>query len=258
MKAQLIPFHSAYGKLIGLKKALSFLLATLSLILIMAAPYPALASGWSTDNQGWVVSKTTWKSVSEFVKLNQHKAGLETSILNIVGKAEAPVKGYDSVVLSARIRPEKSPSKMTLAEIQFWVRSSPKQNHAIGRYQFIPKTFNRLVRILKLSPKTIFSSNIQDLMARRLIKEAGVNLYRSNKITADRFMDNLAKIWAGLPLKSGKSAYHNIAGNRATVKRASVKAAVTGDALETPAQLTLKSNVGWSNQNGGWKRIKTD
>ena len=33
-------------------------------------------------------------------------------------------------------------------------------------------------------------------------------------------MDNLARIWAGLPLPSGKSAYHGYAGNRATITRA--------------------------------------
>ena len=42
-------------------------------------------------------------------------------------------------------------------------------------YQFIPETFDRLVWVLKLSPNMVFGSDIQDLMARRLIKEAGVN-----------------------------------------------------------------------------------
>lgn len=31
------------------------------------------------------------------------------------------------------------------------------------------------------------------------------------------FMNNLAKIWAGLPTSSGKSYYHGLAGNKAVL-----------------------------------------
>lgn len=42
----------------------------------------------------------------------------------------------------------------------------------------------------------------------------------------EAFMDNLARIWAGFPLRNGRSAYHGIAGNRATVSRAFFRAQI--------------------------------
>jgi len=63
-------------------------------------------------------------------------------------------------------------------------------------------------------------------------------------------------IYTGLPLQTGKSAYHNIGQNRATIKRAAVRAAVTGAMLKTPALLVLKSRGGWSGHKGGWSRNK--
>lgn len=52
-----------------------------------------------------------------------------------------------------------------------------------------------------------------------LLVQAGHNNFKSGKISLNRYMDNLAKVWAGLPLKSGRSYYHKYAGNRATISR---------------------------------------
>jgi hypothetical protein len=49
--------------------------------------------------------------------------------------------------------------------------------------------------------------------------EAGYQRFRAGRLSRSRFMDNLAFIWAGLPLRNGKSAYHGHAGNRATISR---------------------------------------
>ncbi len=57
----------------------------------------------------------------------------------------------------------------------------------------------------------------QDKLADQLLAEAGLARFQAGELTRHGFMNNLAKIWAGLPNSSGKSHYHGVAGNRATM-----------------------------------------
>ena len=147
-------------------------------------------------------------------------------LLTLISQAESPVHGYDSVHHGATIRPPKRPSQMTIAEIVAWVRATPGQPHAIGRNQIIPATFNRVVRALGLSGGTLYDRRTQDMMGRYLVEEAGYSDFINGRITRDRFMDQLAKVWAGLPLANGRSHYHGYAGNRATITRAEYSSAM--------------------------------
>jgi len=138
----------------------------------------------------------------------------------LIAFAEAPKAGYDAIHHSARKRPRRKPTQMTLGQITSWVEKTPGQHHAIGRYQFIPSTFRNLQRRLGLPDGTRFTAKVQDRMASVLLADAGYNAFRSGDLGHDAFMDRLARIWAGLPLRTGKSAYHGHAGNRATISRA--------------------------------------
>ncbi|WP_158972296.1 lysozyme family protein [Chachezhania sediminis] len=109
---------------------------------------------------------------------------------------------------------------MTMEEITDWVKGTPGQHHAIGRYQFIPSTFRNLQQRLGLPHGARFSAQVQDRMASVLLVDAGYSEFLNGALDPDAFMDRLARIWAGLPLRSGKSAYHGHAGNRATISRA--------------------------------------
>lgn len=109
---------------------------------------------------------------------------------------------------------------MTLGEIRRWIAATPGQQHAIGRYQIIPAILDSLVRRTGLPPETLFDAAVQDRLGNLLIHDAGYAEFAAGRLTPERFMDNLARIWAGFPLASGRSAYHGIAGNRATVTRA--------------------------------------
>ena len=100
-------------------------------------------------------------------------------LLGLIAVAEATHRGYDTVQLRARIKPPGPPTQLTLAEIRTWVRNTPGQQHAIGRYQFIPKTFNSLQRRLRLPDNTRFSPAVQDQMALVLLKDAGYNDFLS-------------------------------------------------------------------------------
>ena len=138
-------------------------------------------------------------------------------LLDLIASAEAGRDGYDAVVWAARVKPPKPPTDMTVAEIYQWIAATPNQHHAIGRYQFIPTTLKRLVRITGAGPDQPFTPAYQDRLAHILLQEAGLGQFQAREMGRVTFMNNLAKIWAGLPNASGRSHYHGIAGNRATM-----------------------------------------
>lgn len=147
-------------------------------------------------------------------------ASQTAQLLDLIGYAEAGSAGYDAVHLTARIAPPRPPTKLTVAQIFDWIDQTPDQHHAIGRYQFIPSTLARLVREGGISKDATFTPALQDKLAGRLFIEAGYDRFLAGELSRSDFMDALALVWAGLPLGSGRSAYHGTAGNRATITRA--------------------------------------
>ena len=136
--------------------------------------------------------------------------------------------GYDAVQLGARVKPPKPPTDMTLAEIYAWIDATPGQPHAIGRYQFIPPTLKHSAARLGLPASTRFSPAVQDRLADLLLGDAGFLKVQTGEITAEAFMLNLAKIWAGLPTASGRSYYDGVAGNKAVLSYDSYASQVRG------------------------------
>lgn len=138
---------------------------------------------------------------------------------SLIALAEAGPKGYDAVHVGARIKTPKPPTQMTLGQILAWIKRTPGQPHAIGRYQFIPTTLRVLIKRAGLSTQARFSPQVQDQLADLLLADAGLQKFLAGRLSRKRFMNNLAKIWAGLPTSSGKSHYDGYAGNRATLTR---------------------------------------
>lgn len=151
------------------------------------------------------------------VSPNRLSMGPSAQILDLISKAEAGAKGYDAVQHGARSLPEKPPTHMTIGEIYAWIERTPGQPHAIGRYQFIPETLKRLVNDSGLGVHETFTPQVQDILAEALLMEAGLLSVSRGQMGRQTFMNNLARIWAGLPNSSGKSHYHGYAGNRATM-----------------------------------------
>ncbi len=143
---------------------------------------------------------------------------------HIIGQAESRRNGYDAVQHGATRRPADRPTNMTIGEIYQWIDDTPGQPHAIGRYQFIPATLRRLVNELGLPPSTRFSPHVQDQLADILLAEAGFHAANRGDMGRHEFMNNLAKIWAGLPNSTGRSHYHGYAGNAASISWASFDA----------------------------------
>ncbi len=144
-------------------------------------------------------------------------SGPAERVLHLISLAEAGAKGYDAVQHGAKQRPSRAPTQMTIAEIYDWIDRTPGQPHAIGRYQFIPATLKRLMNELGLSPHETFSPQVQDRLAQVLLTEAGFNDVARGVIGRRAFMNNLSRIWAGLPNSTGKSHYHGYAGKKATM-----------------------------------------
>ncbi|PYG28607.1 hypothetical protein [Pelagimonas varians] len=138
-------------------------------------------------------------------------------IRHLIASAEAGKHGYDAVQHAAKRRPSKAPTDMTIQEIYNWIAQTPGQQHAIGRYQFIPVTLKRLVKKRGINRSARFSPDVQDQLADELLKEAGLGQIMRGDMPRRTFMHNLAKIWAGLPTSSGHSYYKGVAGNRATM-----------------------------------------
>lgn len=146
-------------------------------------------------------------------------------LLDLIAAAEAGPAGYDAVHHGARHPPPAAPTALTLGEILDWVAATPGQNHAIGRYQFVPATLADLMRRTGTGRSARFDPALQDRLALRLMEDAGLSDFLAGRLSPGRFKDELARVWAGLPLESGLSAYHGYNGNRATITRAAYAAA---------------------------------
>lgn len=154
-----------------------------------------------------------------------HSGGsVSWQLKSLIAYAEAGRAGYDAVHYRAPPLPRR-PTAMTVREIYDWIAATPGRSHAIGRYQFIPKTLRRLMNEAEIPPDTQFSPALQDHLAEMLLEEAGMSSFLRREMNSRHFMDNLALIWAGLPSSSGFSAYHGYAGNRATITRAEFESA---------------------------------
>lgn len=140
-------------------------------------------------------------------------------LLSLIASAEAGPAGYDAIHHRAWVLPDKAPTQMTIQEIIDWIDATPRQNHAIGRYQIIPMTLSYLVAAENVPMTAVFSPALQDRLAVRLINDAGLPEFLSGQMAPVDFMDSLAFVWAGLPLGSGLSAYEGFAGNSATISR---------------------------------------
>jgi hypothetical protein len=88
---------------------------------------------------------------------------------------------------------------------------------AVGRYQIIDDTLDRFIVRMGLSGDERFTPALQDRMAMRLARDAGLEAWLAGALSDERFAANLAWVWAGLPGDHrNRSVYAGIQGNRAT------------------------------------------
>ncbi|MBT0958759.1 hypothetical protein IV417_15320 [Alphaproteobacteria bacterium KMM 3653] len=136
---------------------------------------------------------------------------------SLIALAEAGPRGYNAYHMGAGTPPPGKVSSLTLGQIEAWTRATPGQPHAIGRYQFIPATLRSLTKRAGYGPQTRFTPQVQDRLADLLLRDAKIDKFLDGRLSRKAFMNNLARIWAGLPNSSGRSHYDGYAGNRATI-----------------------------------------
>lgn len=133
--------------------------------------------------------------------------------------------GYDAQNGAPRgVRPGLS--KMTIGEI---ARSAPG---ASGRYQQMPQFLLDRAKAAGYNENTVFSPEVQDALAIKLIESRGGNDWLSGKMSTEQFMQGLSQEWAALPNASGKFAYR---GQSSSLRSDKVKS-VLEQVKKTPSQ----------------------
>lgn len=140
--------------------------------------------------------------------------------------------GYDAQNGAPRgVRPGLS--KMTIGEI---ARSAPG---ASGRYQQMPQFLLDRAKAAGYNEKTVFSPEVQDTLAIKLIEGRGGNAWLSGKMSTEQFMQGLSQEWAALPNASGKFAY---SGQSSSLRPDKVKS-VLEQVKKGPSQQDQKSSA---------------
>ncbi len=89
---------------------------------------------------------------------------------------------------------------------------------ASGKYQIIRKTLQGLVVEMKLSGNELFNEEIQDRMAKQLLKRRGYHRFLCRTKTLKSMVRNLSQEWASFPRdECGRSYYAGDGLNKALV-----------------------------------------
>jgi murein DD-endopeptidase MepM/ murein hydrolase activator NlpD len=190
-------------------------------------------------------------------------AGGMQAILDVIGDAESPGKGYNAIA-PRDYNPKLT--KMTIAEASRAVGKGGGRG-AIGRYQLTNPIGQ--AKAAGLNPdKDLFSPENQDKIALNLIKSRGVTL-EMIKNNPEEASVRLGAEWAGLPLlkaagrgKVGQSYYEGYNGNRATISVDRLKKAFSQavsqpqQAPSTPlARSRVKDEINVSGPSGGTREV---
>ncbi|MGQ9815174.1 MAG: hypothetical protein ACUVR3_08495 [Candidatus Roseilinea sp.] len=139
-------------------------------------------------------------------------------LLNFIGLLESG-GNYNAVYGNAEA--SRDLSRFTLDQIHNMQLEHSKitGSSAFGKYQFTRRTLLGLRTRLGLKGSELFTPELQDRMARSLLVARGFNRWKAGQMTDDAFMDSLAKEWASLPYRTGRSYYDGDGLNRALATR---------------------------------------
>ena len=199
------------------------------------------ATAPTSQASGTVSSATTPDVSGREQQPGQPNQGL-AAVRELIASVESVGGSYNSVFGGGTNTPLTT---MTIAEVmkfqQDMLRRGAKST-AIGKYQFMSYTLPEYVRKAGLDPNnTRFDSVTQDLLADILIREKGYDSYKSGRISAEQFLENLSRAWAGLPSpsKGGRSYYAKDGLNKSNVDLngalARIRQARTGGIFRGPS-----------------------
>ncbi|QBP06192.1 hypothetical protein [Synechococcus phage S-B68] len=102
--------------------------------------------------------------------------------------------------------------------------------YAVGRYQFIPRTMRFAVANSDVTRQDMFTSDTQDRLFATLLehKRPVIGQYlQGAPVPLWRALDAVAREWASVEYRSGRSYYRGVGGNRAHITRSEVKNVLT-------------------------------
>ncbi|MFG6573519.1 hypothetical protein ACGYLO_18145 [Sulfitobacter sp. 1A13353] len=129
---------------------------------------------------------------------------LDRPFLELLGYLEGP-QGYNDITGFTNLRPVRPVSQMTIQEVlefQMMLRQKGAKSSAMGRYQFIYKTLDYLVKLHDMDTNQLFDKRMQDHLARLEMARCG---FYDRTLDVREVGDCLAHTWAALPLLSGKN-----------------------------------------------------
>lgn len=145
--------------------------------------------------------------------------GLHAFIADAEGTGTG-TKGYSQTFGNLDTGSDTPVEEMTLGEVlkaQTFMKKSGGKSTAVGRYQFVQKTLQGLMRNMGLDKETVFTPALQDRMALELMKARGLDKFREGKMSSTQFATNLSKKWASLPNPKTGRSYYDSSLNRARV-----------------------------------------
>lgn len=155
---------------------------------------------------------------SQLPPLSQDSAtqGKVGEVLNLIARYES--RGNYNIILGGQVVPELT--QMTLAQVYDFQRNmvrGGKESSAVGRYQYIRSSLEMVANQMGLDPnKTVFDPKTQDAIAiYDLRRRAKMDSWLNGQLSDEQFLNNVAKIWAGIPTVSGGSYYAGVGSNRA-------------------------------------------
>ena len=162
------------------------------------------------------------------------------------------------------VNPDKPLSEMTISEIKKYqvkqiratkgkVAGTSRGTGAVGKYQVTQTTLKEAQKAIGFKDTDIYSKELQDKIGEYLLKKRGLNDYRSGKITASKFQDNLAKEWASVAnSKTGKSIYGQGTGTSTTAIQTAIRTAK----IAKPSMMRKTEEVAQAKKQDSKKQTK--
>jgi hypothetical protein len=157
-------------------------------------------------------------------------------VLDLIAGGEAGSQGYDAVNRGGADDTKggikslvgKSFADLTVGEIKQLQANGTIR--AVGRYQFIPSTFQAALRTAGIGDNEKFTPEVQDRLAASWILNGPrktLSAYiRGESNDIDRAMDEAATEWAALSDSRGRGVHNAVGGNRNNVSSGSVRQAL--------------------------------
>ena len=128
-----------------------------------------------------------------------------SGLLNTIAKGES--KGNYNAYYGKVKNNSTRFTEMKVKDVLKWQRNFVKKgspSSAVGKYQFIRPTLEKLVKEHRIDRNAYFDEKLQDKLALALLERRGLKDYVRGKMKRDKFAHNLSKEWAALPKTIGK------------------------------------------------------